>query len=692
MIPKRPFSRKSSTTSHGNSPVWSISAARGAIRSRASVRTRSRISRCSAVSGSPATSARLERQPEPEPDEHAAGDALDPARPAARDERAAGRSSTASAIVEYQTQVERDDERATSRAPSGASAPPLGTNCGKSATKKTAAFTFARQVTRPSPEARARGRLVPLDRSSRGLRRSEAHAHRDEHDRADDLEREERDLGRGHERGPDADRGCDRPEEDPDGVAGRRRERVPASAAERAADHHRGRRAGRDREQRGHADEDEEPVHAANSTSHALDSGRDPRERPRPHARPAAPDSARARDRRRADRRRGRRPRDGARLARDGRPRRARRPPRAQRRARPLPELGARADRSCGSRAARPSTRRSRASREAEPAPAAGSAASAGGSTASCRRRGALDGATGDTPAALWSKDAHTLWVNSAALRRRGRARGRRRPARGGRRGRSASGTSACPRTEYLDAMRRGARSRGRARRHGRARQGRRARRARALAARSRTRTLARLAVAFRPTASTHVAALGLDGGLGARLPPARLPEGVHGRDARLADGADARRRRDRDHDRATSSSAIVRRAAEVVAARRGARDRRPREPRTRSTRSRRRATAWAPRGPAAADRARAAPRAGGRAALRGARRRRVRAVLARALGPRARRALLGRQDRRRVRLPLALRLRRGRRKRLGRAGRGARPARGHPRRPSAATGTRSRR
>src|SRR5215211_4559528 len=51
-IPKISFSRKSSTTSHGNSALLSISAARGAIRSRARSRTRSRISRCSSVSGS----------------------------------------------------------------------------------------------------------------------------------------------------------------------------------------------------------------------------------------------------------------------------------------------------------------------------------------------------------------------------------------------------------------------------------------------------------------------------------------------------------------------------------------------------------------------------------------------------------------------------------------------------------------
>src|SRR5204863_9720329 len=62
-IPKTPCSRKSSTTSHGNSAVLSISAARGAIRSRASVRTSSRISRCSSLSGSSAMPQRLLGRP-----------------------------------------------------------------------------------------------------------------------------------------------------------------------------------------------------------------------------------------------------------------------------------------------------------------------------------------------------------------------------------------------------------------------------------------------------------------------------------------------------------------------------------------------------------------------------------------------------------------------------------------------------
>src|SRR5439155_15371536 len=52
--PKSSCSRSSSTMSQGNWADLSISAARGATRSRASVRTRSRISRCSSVSGSTA--------------------------------------------------------------------------------------------------------------------------------------------------------------------------------------------------------------------------------------------------------------------------------------------------------------------------------------------------------------------------------------------------------------------------------------------------------------------------------------------------------------------------------------------------------------------------------------------------------------------------------------------------------------
>src|SRR5579862_7909944 len=76
MIPKRSLSRNSSTTSHGNSAVLSISAARGPIFSRASARTRLRISRCSSVSGSSALtrrSVRLLRRPASQRDLGGAG-------------------------------------------------------------------------------------------------------------------------------------------------------------------------------------------------------------------------------------------------------------------------------------------------------------------------------------------------------------------------------------------------------------------------------------------------------------------------------------------------------------------------------------------------------------------------------------------------------------------------------------------
>ena len=84
----------------------------------------------------------------------------------------------------------------------------------------------------------------------------------------------------------------------------------------------------------------------------------------------------------------------------------------------------------------------------------------------------------------------------------------------------------------------------------------------------------------------------------------------------------------------------------------------------------------WAPLGPAAADRACAVPRAGGRRPLRGARRRVLGAVLARAVRPRPRRALLARAARGRLRVPLAAGTRARGRERLGCAGRGARPDR----------------
>ena len=122
------------------------------------------------------------------------------------------------------------------------------------------------------------------------------------------------------------------------------------------------------------------------------------------------------------------------------------RPPRLHRRARPLPDLVAGAARrplegvAIARRGARPRPARTRAA-------ASGSAAAAGATPTgpSQPTRQALDEVTGDTPAALWSKDYHSLWLNSAALARAGgdlevpggvverdaRRRADRRPARG---------------------------------------------------------------------------------------------------------------------------------------------------------------------------------------------------------------------------------------------------------------------
>ena len=159
------------------------------------------------------------------------------------------------------------------------------------------------------------------------------------------------------------------------------------------------------------------------------------------------------------------------------------------------------------------------------------------------------------------------------------------------------------------------------------------------------------------------------------RVPARRLPEGVHGRDARLADRATPRRLGRADHlARRAGGDRPPRRPRRL--SRRGARDRRPREPRG-AGRVRgdagRLASARAP----APDRARAAARGRGRPPLRAARSRRVGAVHARRLRPRPRRPLLGRRVAPRVSLARALGRRHARRERLGRADRGARPVGG---------------
>ena len=217
-------------------------------------------------------------------------------------------------------------------------------------------------------------------------------------------------------------------------------------------------------------------------------------------------------------------------------------------------------------------------------------------------------------------------------------------------------------------ARRRSARSRRRSR------QGRLARRAGCLPARRRPRRLdapglavgsvraaARARSPRRPRADRR------------RLPPDRLPEGVHGRDARLPDRVAARRLRRRHHERGGArGDRSCGRGGRL--ARRRPRDRRCGEPRgARRVRGDARRMGAARSAPAS--RARAVPRAGGRRSLCRARCRVLGPVQPRALGSRPRGAVLAGSARRRVRIPVALGLRRARRERLGRSGRGARPA-----------------
>ena len=251
--------------------------------------------------------------------------------------------------------------------------------------------------------------------------------------------------------------------------------------------------------------------------------------------------------------------------------------------------------------------------------------------------RQALDAITGDTPTALMARDYHSLWLNSAALAPGGRrSPGRRRRGRGRRRrradGRPARGVRlAVPRPLPAPVRRRvrgrdarGAPHRRVTRSDRRARQGRVARCAALLAAAGRRgpADAARLAIAaVRLRRSPR----------GDRLPlrarrrpaPHRLPEGVHGRDARLADRAAAGRLRGRDHEPRGAGRDRARGRSGRLAGRR-ARDRRPREPR------RARCVRGDPRrvGAAraeAADRARAAAGRGGHPAVRSARRQRPR-------------------------------------------------------------------
>ena len=144
---------------------------------------------------------------------------------------------------------------------------------------------------------------------------------------------------------------------------------------------------------------------------------------------PSLPTCGRARDRRATGRRRCRHPRDGAPDARARRPRRPLRRPglhatrtSTSRRGRsPAARCGSRARASLDealARVAAPSPRRRTLAPRARLARAA-----TGPRRADARRRSTRS--PGDVPVALWSKDYHSLWLNSAALALRGR-----RPAR----------------------------------------------------------------------------------------------------------------------------------------------------------------------------------------------------------------------------------------------------------------------
>ena len=192
---------------------------------------------------------------------------------------------------------------------------------------------------------------------------------------------------------------------------------------------------------------------------------------------------------------------------------------------------------------------------------------------------------------------------------------------------------------------------------------------------RARVADAARLAVDPARARSTTPSRLGLRSGFGSAARQARLPEGVHGRDARLADGVDARRQRRADHERrGARRDRAARRRGRLPG--RGPRDRRPREPRSarrvradarRSGRRSACASGSSTRSCSRPRTCRVSPQLG--VAVLGA-------VLARAVRPRPGRSLLGGQDGRRLRVPLAARLGRRRRERQRCADRGARPAR----------------
>ena len=290
--------------------------------------------------------------------------------------------------------------------------------------------------------------------------------------------------------------------------------------------------------------------------AHPLTSSRDPRQRRRAHDGPFAADGGGACDRGRPRRGRGRDARIRPPHARTGRPARALRRPRALGLPRPLPHLVTRAGR-------RPAGGRRLARRGARSRPRPTTTRRVDSGYRVARRQ---LGRAAHAPGARRGngRDADRTLVEGLplALAQHGRAlpRGRRPGGRGRRRrarpaGRADRDPARGVRLDLPRALRhrlrgrvgrrdaRGPPSRERARRDVDPRQGRLARRARDLSAdpRARRAHAPRLAVAAaRAALPPHRARAPLPPRR--RLPPTRLPEGVHGRDARLAHGVAARR------------------------------------------------------------------------------------------------------------------------------------------------------
>ena len=275
---------------------------------------------------------------------------------------------------------------------------------------------------------------------------------------------------------------------------------------------------------------------------------------------------ARARDRRRPDRRRGRHARDVARLARGRRPRRPVRAARLHGLARALPDVGGRAVRGAarghadGRRGGRARARGARRAGRATGGCAAAAGGAATGRRRSSRRRSCWTGSQPTSRSRSW----RATRTRSGSTRRRSRANGdlqvpgRCRRARRARRADRVLREESCwhfrdryvevSDDEYVAAMRTGVKLAARVasspcttRTAGSARfaSGSGSPRRRADAPRlavAPAREGRRARVGRRPLRARR------------RVPAARLPEGVHGRDARLADRPAPRRLRRADH------------------------------------------------------------------------------------------------------------------------------------------------